>query len=238
MLQALKHRLFRAFGDACIKRAMKTPYFHLYHDDGSLYMERYWLFRIGAPRNVQALRLQIANLSIFLRNGNLSPAARAYVTGRLEALEREIQPRYAIRVHRIVSSDEPVMHDHPWDYTSLILRGGYIETRPNWTEGLTPGHIVADDTAGGQPEMHGAVNRQWYGAGALLNRRAQDWHYLTLPAGSEAWTLFCTGAKQQEWGFLINGFKVRWTEYLRRRRARFDLTRADDLRDTTSEATL
>lgn len=33
-----------AVTDWLIKRAAKTPYTHIYGDDGSLYMERYWLF--------------------------------------------------------------------------------------------------------------------------------------------------------------------------------------------------
>ena len=34
---------------------------------------------------------------------------------------------YNLFLHRFLKSDEPIMHDHPWSYTTLILCGGYWE---------------------------------------------------------------------------------------------------------------
>src|SRR5215472_16418100 len=37
-------------------------------------------------------------------------------------------PLFGIYVHRIYREDlDPVPHDHPWRFWSLVLRGGYIE---------------------------------------------------------------------------------------------------------------
>jgi len=50
----------------------------------------------------------------FLWNGKLTPG--------------EYKPR--IYLHHILRSDKDRhLHDHPWDYSSIILKGGYFETR-------------------------------------------------------------------------------------------------------------
>ncbi|MGH8082533.1 MAG: hypothetical protein ACREP7_18300 [Lysobacter sp.] len=41
------HALFNRFADAVIARAQRTPYFHLRNSDGTPYMDRFWLLRIG-----------------------------------------------------------------------------------------------------------------------------------------------------------------------------------------------
>lgn len=67
-----------------IERALRTPYFHLYHADGSLYMARYWLRRHAAGSSA-----------------------------------------WAARVHYLATPDEDRhLHDHPWDFVSIVLRGG------------------------------------------------------------------------------------------------------------------
>lgn len=40
-------RLFAALSRWVIRRAMRTPYWHLQNEDGTAYMDRYWLARIG-----------------------------------------------------------------------------------------------------------------------------------------------------------------------------------------------
>ena len=41
------------------------------------------------------------------------------------------------RLHHIVSRDrDPHMHDHPWNFLSVVLTGGYWEARPQHP--LTP----------------------------------------------------------------------------------------------------
>ena len=37
----------------------------------------------------------------------------------------------SVRIHHILSSDsDRVLHDHPWPFVTMILRGGYFEDRP------------------------------------------------------------------------------------------------------------
>lgn len=47
MRESLPQRLYTALGNWIINRARRTPYFHLTNQDGSPYMDRYWLLRIG-----------------------------------------------------------------------------------------------------------------------------------------------------------------------------------------------
>jgi hypothetical protein len=83
-----------------IQRAMRTPYFHLADADGSVYMERYWLFNPYPPKSDGADR----------RWGNWLPSIR------LHKIKREDRDRH--------------MHDHPWNARTVILRGWYEEQRP------------------------------------------------------------------------------------------------------------
>jgi hypothetical protein len=89
-------------------------------------------------------------------------------------------------------SDEPVLHDHPWGYATLILKGGYWEHIP-----------LTNETTGG---VIGST-RVWRGPGHFRIRSADDLHWLELEkdeAGNEipCWSLFFMGKKKKEWGFL------------------------------------
>lgn len=223
MFDNLKSRIFRAFGNWVIQRAMRTPYFHLFHDDGRPYMERYWLLRFGMPKGWRHTERLIADQERMLaNNGHLSEEARESVRGAIGQMRASIYPRFGIRIHHIQSSDDTVFHDHPWNYTTLILRGSYIEVTPDWTHGATPSHVtISDDYDGHEPTTYGLEHYQTFEAGALLRRKAATWHYLLLPKGGEAWTIFITGRKRQSWGFLVDGLvKVPWRLYLQKRAER------------------
>jgi hypothetical protein len=173
MFKALKARLFRAFGDWAIQRAMRTPYTHITHDDGRPYMERFWLLRLGKSRSNES---------------------------------GENYPWFGIRVHHIQSGDDRVFHDHPWPFATLILRGGYTEKTP----------LILEDGS----TLNAFMRSRHFGAGSFRRMPANQWHYLTLAPGEEAWTLFITGRKRQGWGFLVNGVKVPWRQYLAARASR------------------
>lgn len=100
-------------------------------------------------------------------------------------------PWFAVRLHRILRSDDDrALHDHPWDYATVILRGGYIEVRPR------PANYCdyPDPTLG--PTV-----REWIGPGRALLRRAESLHRLELPDGQPCITLFITGRRRRTWGF-------------------------------------
>lgn len=150
----------RTVVDLLIERARRTPYWHLYHGDGSLYMGRYWLKPHSDRRD-----------------------------------------RWAARVHHIATPDvDRHMHDHPWDFLSIVLRGGYTELRP----------LGAERCFEGEEEASYAVTRR---AGSIALRRATDRHRIisVLP---DTWTLFITGPKRHWWGFHTPAGKVHWQDYV------------------------
>ena len=55
---------------------------------------------------------------------------------------------FNITLHKVLVSDEPKLHDHPWNWGALILAGGYWEHTPEGKFWRGPGHIrfrSADD---------------------------------------------------------------------------------------------
>jgi hypothetical protein len=102
---------------------------------------------------------------------------------------------FNITLHKILVSDEPTLHDHPWSYATLILKGGYWEHTP-----------------------HGKF---WRGPGHVRYRKADDLHWLELDKdehGNElpCWSLFFMGQKAQAWGFIKNGSWIHNEKYLGR----------------------
>lgn len=39
-------------------------------------------------------------------------------------------PWFAIKLHNIMMNDDDCVHDHPWSFLSIILKGGYWEFTP------------------------------------------------------------------------------------------------------------
>lgn len=84
-------------------------------------------------------------------------------------------PWFNLYLHRLQALTlHPHCHDHPWNFVSLILKGGY------W-------------------EYHG-YDWQWVGPGALLYRPA-EWKHNVVTEGV-CWSLVLTGAKRRPWGFV------------------------------------
>ena len=100
------------FTDYLIKRAMRTPYFHL---EG--YMERYWLVPFTQGYNGQFTK-EVTGCY------NACPY-RQPVTWALQ------QFGIGIRIHKILRSDDArAFHNHPWNFISIILKGRYTEVTP------------------------------------------------------------------------------------------------------------
>jgi hypothetical protein len=108
-------------------------------------------------------------------------------------MERWMTPRFwnklpRIRLHHIMRSDsDREMHDHPFDFTSIILSGGYTEHRPDGS-------------------------RRFYGPGSIVRRKAEDLHRLELDV--PAWTICITGPKRRDWGFMRDGVWTRWQDFV------------------------
>jgi hypothetical protein len=98
-------------------------------------------------------------------------------------------PGSKARFHQILTSDLHALHDHPWDFVSVILSGSYVETTP--------------------------TGEQEFGPGSVLVRTAEQLHRLTLPNGP-VWTFILVGPARRRWGFATDDGWVHWSEYLKR----------------------
>lgn len=106
------------------------------------------------------------------------------------------------RLHHIVTEDyDRVMHDHPWSFLTVILRGGYAECRPEYP------HQPRFTSAGREFDVVTTHH-----AGSVALRRATDRHRIiaVLPG---TWTLFIYGPIRQWWGFFTPAGKVYWRDY-------------------------
>ena len=110
---------------------------------------------------------------------------------------------FNVFLHRFLKSDIDDLHDHPWPYATLILKGGYYEWTPQFgADGKKIGEIA-----------------RWCGPGSFRFAKANSYHRIELDPAVECWTLFMPGAKQRDWGFMVKNKWVQWEEYLKNRKA-------------------
>ena len=110
---------------------------------------------------------------------------------------------FNVFLHKFLKSDPDDVHDHPWAYATLILKGGYWEWIPQFnSKGQKIGEISI-----------------WRGAGTFRTSKATSYHRIELDPNVECWTLFMPGMKQREWGFFSKGNWIQWEEYINMRKA-------------------
>ena len=94
-----------------------------------------------------------------------------------------------VYLHQFLRSDDDrALHDHPWAFNvSVLLSGDYIEHTPAGSCRLTRGAIKL--RAGPAP------------------------HRIELINDNHVWTLFVTGPKVREWGFLCPQGLIHWRKF-------------------------
>jgi hypothetical protein len=115
--------------------------------------------------------------------------------GRWSVIRERSWCPIAARVHFIASPDDGrALHDHPWNFTTIILEGGYTE----------------EDIYG---NTHGRST------GDMIRHSAQDFHTITElnDPSNGSWSLFIYGRKRHSWGFLFNDRKVNHWDYAKMR---------------------
>jgi len=95
---------------------------------------------------------------------------------------------FNIFLHQFLSSDPDDLHDHPWPYFTLILKGGYWEWIPVFNELK----IITGE------------KRVWRGPGHFRICKANSYHRIELDPTVDCWTLFMPGPHKREWGFLTH----------------------------------
>jgi hypothetical protein len=108
---------------------------------------------------------------------------------------------FNVFLHKFLKSDPDDVHDHPWPYATLILKGGYYEWVPMFdSNNKKIGEIC-----------------KWRGPGHFRISSASSFHRIEIDPNIIAWTLFMPGPHKREWGFLTKGKWVQHEEYLENR---------------------
>ena len=105
-------------------------------------------------------------------------------------------------IHKFLKSDPDDVHDHPWPYATLILKGGYYEHTPIFENGKMVGETT-----------------HWRGPGHFRICTPNSYHRVELKEGVTAWTLFMPGPHKRDWGFLVNNQWIQNEQYMSMRRA-------------------
>lgn len=98
---------------------------------------------------------------------------------------------FNVFLHQFHKGDPDDLHDHPWPYFTLILRGGYWEHTPQ--------------------------GRHWRGPGHFRFCSAMSLHRIELEPDTDTWTFFVPGKRKRDWGFVQRGTWKRWDIYLEER---------------------
>ncbi len=104
-------------------------------------------------------------------------------------------PWFAVFLHKIETPDgDAHLHDHPWSFISVILKGGYGEDFKETR---------------GTPEVY-----RGHGRWSVRRMDRYGWHQIVRLYKVPTWTLILTGPRRAEWGFLVDGKKIPWKEYI------------------------
>lgn len=150
------------------------------------------------------------------------PDGRLYMTRhRLTPNAWRSHAGQVVLQHFHLGDDHQPLHDHPFNFVSLILRGGYYEVG-------TPLRDLLGRWWLPRSEMYvrngDAVTRYWFGPGRIVRRRTTDKHAVTLRRAymgraTECTTIMWRSAKKKEWGFYPDGTHMPmapWQEYWQR----------------------
>lgn len=111
---------------------------------------------------------------------------------------------FSIKIHRILVSDDDCMHDHPWNFVSFILKGGYVEESPR-----IPYYVFSKDLSAFV--RNAETKKVLYGAGSILYRKARHIHRLDV--FQPATTLVISFRKIRQWGFFTSQGFIHWFNY-------------------------
>jgi hypothetical protein len=99
---------------------------------------------------------------------------------------------FNIFLHNFHKGDPDDLHDHPWPYFTIILKGGYWE------------HLETGE-------------RKWRSPGQGRIAGSRSLHRIELEPGVDCWTLFIPGPQLREWGFIDKGEWKQHEQYLAER---------------------
>lgn len=90
-----------------------------------------------------------------------------------------------IYLHRMEAPDPGVdLHDHPWSFVTIVLKGGYVEQRESIRDDDTP-KIKFEHRRPLRPRL----------------MRLDECHTIARLLGKVSWSLVITGPVRRSWGF-------------------------------------
>lgn len=106
--------------------------------------------------------------------------------------------RFGLYLHHITGPDPGLdLHDHPWRFVSLILRGGYIEETAPARDASALARI-ADRYPPHDGLTRGVVRGRRAGT---IQRTALHEAHRIVEVRPHTWTLIVAGRKVRAWGF-------------------------------------
>lgn len=127
---------------------------------------------------------------------------------------------FSVFLHIFRDGDDECMHDHPWPFVSVILRGGYWEHTdpgPVCTNCNLPCFSSYDNSrcCDAPPVFTGpARSKRWYRPGSVLFRRSDHAHRVEIDRSKPApVTLVFVGRRCRDWGFYTRFGWLPWRRY-------------------------
>ncbi len=101
---------------------------------------------------------------------------------------------FSMNIHAIYKADEDRhLHNHPWNFMNIILKGSYIELLPN-----------------------GKVRLKTFLSTSI--RKADKFHKIGEVVSKSVYTLNFMWGKRKDWGYDVNGKFVQHEEYRKLKR--------------------
>jgi hypothetical protein len=122
----------------------------------------------------------------------------------------------SIVLHQFIRGDDDgALHNHPYDFTTTILHGGYDEV-VGPTAGC--GFYVNENGRATAQDLHGPCEALWatipQRVGNRVHKRSYELHMATNPL-PDTWTLVQTGERARDWGFFPPGKPfVPWRKFV------------------------
>ena len=99
---------------------------------------------------------------------------------------------FGLYIHWFHASDDDCLHDHPWPFLTVILRGGYWEHTPGPDNGVV---------------------KRWHPPFSMRVRPARWLHRIEIDPARKPVTLVLRGPRVRPWGFQTSGGWIPWPKY-------------------------
>jgi len=106
-------------------------------------------------------------------------------------------PWFSLYLHKFYVSDDPVPHDHPWDFVTLPLVHGYWEHKYSFEKPCPDLYLDRNHATASWKEK--LIFRYPF---VPAFRRAEDLHWVELPKNKKPWSLCFLFRRRRHWGFV------------------------------------